>query len=200
MPGRGDGESRDGVPLTNLDKPLFDGANRTKRDLVEYLDGARDGIIPVLRGPAAVGDPGPPRQEAFMQKNVPKYTPSWVPTIKFWAETSNREVSYALCNDRRTLLWFANQRAVEYHPTLVRAERLLQHQRLQGVQDVLVVGRPVVRVARGLRPLDRGPESTRPLAREMRPAWIKAGDNASASACQGSSNRRGSGRLKVALP
>ena len=30
-----------------------------------------------------------------------------------------REVHYALCNDRRTLLWFANQRAVEYHPTLV---------------------------------------------------------------------------------
>jgi DNA ligase D-like protein (predicted polymerase) len=36
-----------------------------------------------------------------------------------WAETSKRDVSYALCNDRRTLLWFANQRAVEYHPTLV---------------------------------------------------------------------------------
>ena len=58
-----------------------------------------------------------------MQKNVPKYTPSWVRTVKFWAETSHRDVSYALCNDRRTLLWFANQRAVEYHPTLVRADR-----------------------------------------------------------------------------
>ncbi len=58
-----------------------------------------------------------------MQKNVPKYTPSWVPTVRWWAETSKREVSYALCNDRRTLLWFANQRAVEYHPTLVTAER-----------------------------------------------------------------------------
>ena len=58
-----------------------------------------------------------------MQKNVPKYTPSWIPTVKFWAGTSKREVSYALCNDRRTLLWFANQRAVEYHPALVRAER-----------------------------------------------------------------------------
>ena len=33
-------------------------------------------------------------------------------------------MDYALCNDRRTLIWFANQRAVEYHPTLVRAERL----------------------------------------------------------------------------
>jgi DNA ligase D-like protein (predicted polymerase) len=37
-----------------------------------------------------------------------------------WAERSKREVAYALCNDRRTLLWFANQRAVEYHVTLFR--------------------------------------------------------------------------------
>jgi DNA ligase D-like protein (predicted polymerase) len=58
-----------------------------------------------------------------MQKNVPKYTPEWVKTVTLWAEASKREVSYALCDDRRTLLWFANQRAVEYHPTLMRAER-----------------------------------------------------------------------------
>jgi DNA ligase D-like protein (predicted polymerase) len=58
-----------------------------------------------------------------MQKNVPKYTPDWVQTVSMWAEASKREVSYALCNDRRTLLWFANQRAVEYHPTLVRVDR-----------------------------------------------------------------------------
>lgn len=57
-----------------------------------------------------------------MQKNVPKYTPPWIATAKIWAESSQREVAYALCNDRRTLLWFANQRAVEYHPMLVRAE------------------------------------------------------------------------------
>ena len=58
-----------------------------------------------------------------MQKNVPKYAPDWVPTVSMWAESSKRDVSYALCNDRRTLLWFANQRAVEYHPALVRMER-----------------------------------------------------------------------------
>ena len=58
-----------------------------------------------------------------MQKNVPKYTPDWVATHDDWAESSKRNVTYALCNDRRTLLWFANQRAVEYHPTLVRADR-----------------------------------------------------------------------------
>jgi bifunctional non-homologous end joining protein LigD len=62
-------------------------------------------------------------QEAFMQKNVPKYTPDFVRTVDFWAEASHRNVSYALCNDRQTLLWFANQRAVEYHVTLVKADR-----------------------------------------------------------------------------
>jgi bifunctional non-homologous end joining protein LigD len=117
-------ESRDGVPLTNLDQPLFDGAGATKRDLVEYLDGVRDRLLPELEGRPLSVIRVHRGQEAFMQKNVPKYTPSWVPTVRFWAETSQRDVSYALCNDRRTLLWFANQRAVEYHPTLVPADRL----------------------------------------------------------------------------
>jgi len=112
-----------GVRLTNLDEELFEGARATKRDLVGYLDAVRDLIIPaladrplsvirVLRG-----------QAPFMQKNVPRYTPDFVRTVAMWAESSRREVSYALCNDRPTLLWFANQRAVEYHPTLVRAGR-----------------------------------------------------------------------------
>src|SRR3989454_9054722 len=117
------GESRDGVPLPNLDQPLFDGANATKRDLVEYLDRVRDRIIPVLADRPLSVIRVHRGQEAFMQKNVPKYTPEWVRTVEFWAEASKREVRYALCNDRRTLLWFANQRAVEYHPTLVRADR-----------------------------------------------------------------------------
>jgi bifunctional non-homologous end joining protein LigD len=115
------GEERDGVSLTNLDQSLFDGSDATKRDLVDYLDAVSGRILPVLTGrPLSVirilrG------QDAFMQKNVPKYTPSWVRTVRLWAESSKREVSYALCDDRRTLLWFGNQRAVEYHPTLMLA-------------------------------------------------------------------------------
>jgi DNA ligase D len=116
-------ESRDGVSFTHLDEALFDGSGATKRDLVDYLDGVSDRIIPVLEGRPLSVIRVHRGQEAFMQKNVPKYTPSWIPTVQFWAETAKRQVSYALCNDRRTLLWFANQRAVEYHPTLVRAER-----------------------------------------------------------------------------
>ena len=115
-------ETAGGVPLTNLDQPLFDGADATKGDLVDYLDAVADHILPELRGRPLSVIRARPGQQPFMQKNVPKYTPEWVPTVRLWAETSQREVAYALCNDRRTLRWFANQRAVEYHPTLVRAE------------------------------------------------------------------------------
>jgi bifunctional non-homologous end joining protein LigD len=114
---------RDGVSLTNLDQPLFDGSDATKRDLVEYLDAVSDRILPVLADRPLSVIRVLRGQAPFMQKNVPKYTPDWVSTVRIWAESSHREVSYALCNDRRTLLWFANQRAVEYHPTLVRGDR-----------------------------------------------------------------------------
>ncbi len=117
-------ETRDGVALTNLDQPLFDGAGASKRDLVDYLDAIHTRILPELRDrPLSViritrGQP------PFMQKNVPKSTPEWVATFPMWAEASQRTVNYALCNDRRTLLWFGNQRAIEYHPTLARVDRL----------------------------------------------------------------------------
>ncbi|HEY5017051.1 MAG TPA: ATP-dependent DNA ligase [Streptosporangiaceae bacterium] len=117
------GETRDGVSLTHLDQPLFDEAGATKGDLVEYLDAVGDRIIPQLAGRPLSVVRVRPGQPPFMQKNVPRYTPPWVATVPVWAEASKREVSYALCDDRRTLLWFANQRAVEYHPTLSLAAR-----------------------------------------------------------------------------
>jgi bifunctional non-homologous end joining protein LigD len=123
MNSTGGGDERDGVSLTNLDQALFDGAGATKRDLVDYLDAVRDRILPVLEDRPLSVIRVHRGQEAFMQKNVPKYTPDWVRTVRWWAESSKRDVSYALCNDRRTLLWFANQRAIEYHPALVRADR-----------------------------------------------------------------------------
>jgi len=115
------GEERDGVPLTNLDQELFPDAGATKRDLIDYLDAVRDRILPVLADRPLSVVRVLRGQDQFMQKNLPKYTPDWVARTEVWAEASHRQVSYALCNDRRTLLWFGNQRAVEYHPALMLA-------------------------------------------------------------------------------
>jgi len=114
-------EVRDGVEFSNLDQSLFDEAGATKRDLVDYLDGVRARLLPNLRDRPLSVIRVRPGQEKFMQKNLPKYAPDWIRTVTVWAEASHRDVAYALCNDRKTLLWFANQRAVEYHPTLMKA-------------------------------------------------------------------------------
>jgi bifunctional non-homologous end joining protein LigD len=111
-------EERDGVTFTHLDQELFDGANATKRDLIDYFDAVHARILPCLGDRPLSVIRIRPGQPPFMQKNLPKYTPEWVSRVQIWADASRREVSYALCNDRRTLLWFANQRAVEYHVTL----------------------------------------------------------------------------------
>lgn len=116
-------EERDGVRLTHLDDPLFDGAGATKRDLVDYLDAVSAVMLPGLVDRPLSVVRVRAGQDPFMQKNLPKYTPDWVASTTMWAERSRREIRYALCQDRPTLLWLANQRAVEFHVPLVRVDR-----------------------------------------------------------------------------
>src|SRR6266480_334016 len=96
-------EERDGVSMTHLDEPLFDGSGATKRDLVDYLDAVSGLILPELRGRPLSVIRVRAGQQPFMQKNLPDYAPPWVGSVTLWAESSRREVRYALCDDRRTL-------------------------------------------------------------------------------------------------
>ena len=116
----GEAVTCEGVTFSSLDSPAFDGAGVTKGELVAYLDAVADRIVPELAQRPLSVVRARPGQPPFMQKNLPRYAPDWIPRTSIWAHASHREVVYALCDDRRTLLWFANQRAVEYHPTLLR--------------------------------------------------------------------------------
>ncbi|MDP7722461.1 DNA polymerase domain-containing protein [Mycobacterium sp. TY814] len=118
------GEQRAGIDLTNLDQPLSPDAGASKRDLVDYLDAVADRMVPGLAGRPLTVLRVLRGRAPFMQKNVPKYTPDWVRTVAIWAEASHRQVHYPVCDDRRTLLWLANQRAVEYHPALGLADNI----------------------------------------------------------------------------
>ena len=113
-------EERTGVRLTNLDQPLYGDAGATKRDLVDYLDAVADRFVPVLAGRALSVVRILRGQDPFMQKNLPAYAPASIPTLDVPTQTGKRVVRYPVCDSRETLLWFANQRAVEYHPTLFR--------------------------------------------------------------------------------
>src|SRR3954463_12567536 len=114
-------EERDGFRLTSLDQPVGDGLGVTKGALVDYLDAVADRLVPQLAGRPLSVMRVRPGQPPFMQRNVSKGAPEWVRTVAVWSWGAHREVHQVLCDDRRTLLWLANQRAVEYHVPFFRA-------------------------------------------------------------------------------
>jgi DNA ligase D-like protein (predicted polymerase) len=120
-PERGTDDERAGVRLTSLDSPLGDGLEVTKGDLVDHLDAFADRLVPLLAGRPLSVMRVRPGQPPFMQRNVSKGAPEWVRTVAVWSWGAHREVHQVLCDDRRTLLWLANQRAVEFHVPFTRA-------------------------------------------------------------------------------
>jgi bifunctional non-homologous end joining protein LigD len=108
-------DERDGVRLTSLDSELGDGLGVTKGDLVDHLDAFADRLVPLLAGRPLSVMRVRPGAAPFMQRNVPKGAPEWVRTVPVWSASVSREIHQVLCDDRRTLLWLANQRAVEFH-------------------------------------------------------------------------------------
>ncbi|SDE83080.1 DNA ligase D, polymerase domain-containing protein [Blastococcus fimeti] len=113
-------EERDGVALSSLDSPLGDDLGVTKRQLVDYLDAVADRLVPHVAGRPLSVKRVRPGQPPFMQRNVSKGAPDWVRTEPMWSEGSHREIHQVLCDDRRTLLWLGNQRAVELHVPFFR--------------------------------------------------------------------------------
>ena len=114
---------RDGVSLTHLDEPLFDGAGATKRDLVDYLEAVAPLMLPdCAAGRCRSSGSGPGSGRSC--RRTCRTTRPVDPQRHHVGRILRREVRYPLCDDRRTLLWLANQRAVEYHPTLGLAGHL----------------------------------------------------------------------------
>ena len=114
------GEQRHGISLSSLDDELFAGAAATKRDLLDHLEAVAAVMLPGLEDRPLSVVRVRPGQPAFMQKNLPAYAPATVRRVPQWSEASHREVVYAVADDVATLVWFGNQRAVEYHVPLFR--------------------------------------------------------------------------------
>jgi bifunctional non-homologous end joining protein LigD len=115
-----------GVELSNLGKVFWPDEGLTKGDLIEYFEAVSGALLPAIRNrPLTVKRyPDGVKGQAFYQKNTPSYAPKWVKTVTLRAESAGRDVSYTLCNDKRTLKWLANQAAIELHPWLSRTDRL----------------------------------------------------------------------------
>ncbi|MDP2871434.1 MAG: non-homologous end-joining DNA ligase [Bacillota bacterium] len=112
------------LALTNLDRVLWPEDGLTKGDLIEYLvrmapvimPHVRDRPLVLTRYPAGIAG------ESFYQKNLPQGAPDWVPTYRHQGPSSEREISYVLCDHPAVLAWLGNQAAIEIHPWFSRTD------------------------------------------------------------------------------
>lgn len=106
------------MTITHPYKPLWPEAGVTKLDYIRYLlfvaspmlAYAKNRLLTVIRYPHGIHD------KHFYQKNAPEYAPPWIRT-SLWENTR-----YVLCNDQATLIWMANQAALEWHVSFHQAQ------------------------------------------------------------------------------
>lgn len=109
--------------LTNLDKALWPGSY-TKADLIAYYHEAAPYILPYVMDRPAVMNRYPDGIEgaSFYQKDCPAYAPDWIRTVAVEHNGGRKVVNYIVHKDRPTLIWLANQAAIEIHTWLSRAD------------------------------------------------------------------------------
>ncbi len=115
------------IRVTNLDKVLFpgrDGAKPiTKRDLLKYHLAIGPTLVPYLRdrGLTVQRFPNGIEQKGFWQKDLPKHAPEWV---RRWTYHHREEgpKDYPVVDEPATLLWLAQEAAIELHPWTSPAE------------------------------------------------------------------------------
>ncbi|MDQ3345330.1 MAG: DNA ligase D [Chloroflexota bacterium] len=124
-----DGIDREGIwhiagrelRVTNLDKVLFPGRDKdrpiTKRDLLRYHLAIGPTLVPYLadRGLTVQRFPNGVQAKGFWQKDLPKHTPTW---IRRWTYDHGAEglKDYPVVAEPATLLWLAQEGAIELHP------------------------------------------------------------------------------------
>ncbi|GAA3606657.1 hypothetical protein GCM10022223_23180 [Kineosporia mesophila] len=107
--------------LRNLDKVLYPSTGTTKGELLHYLTGVADLLLPHLKDRPATRKRWPDGVEGsitFFEKNVPRGAPKWLRDVTLPApgSTKDREmVTYPLIDDLAGLVWAANLAALELH-------------------------------------------------------------------------------------
>ncbi|MDA1360724.1 non-homologous end-joining DNA ligase [Glycomyces luteolus] len=103
------------LELSKIEKELYPRDHVSKGDIVEHCRAVAETMLPHLadrpltlrRFPDGIDDSG------FFQKHASGYFPDWVRTETMRAEGGT--VDYVVCDDEATLVYLANQAAIEFH-------------------------------------------------------------------------------------
>lgn len=102
------------LQLGNLDKPLFaDGT--TKAELISYYTALAPHLLPHLAGRTLtrVRYPDGTDTQGFFEKNLRRGAPDWI--ARATVDGSDTLVEYPVVDSTATLVWLANEAAIELH-------------------------------------------------------------------------------------
>jgi bifunctional non-homologous end joining protein LigD len=121
------------IKVSRLDKEFYPEDHLTKGDLIEHYRTVADAMVPHLAGrpltmrryPDGIGTSG------FFQKDASDYFPDWITTTTVQHRHGKPgAVDYVVCDDAATLVYLANQAAVEFHIWLSTTEDLERPDRM----------------------------------------------------------------------
>lgn len=119
------------IEITNPEKVLFPKSQITKKDLIEYYLNIADRMLPLIkdRPITMFRYPNGIAEEHFVQKNASDYFPKWIKTKSIQKEDKSH-ISMVICNDKKTLVYLANQACITPHIWLSRKDSLDKPDRL----------------------------------------------------------------------
>jgi bifunctional non-homologous end joining protein LigD len=121
------------ITVSHGEKTFFPDAGITKEQVVEYyrrvgpamLPGLADRPLTVQRFPDGIAGKG------WLQKSAAPHYPDWIATVEVDRKSGDGTTDYVLCQDTDTLLYLADQAAIEFHvwtsttAELTRPDRLV---------------------------------------------------------------------------
>jgi bifunctional non-homologous end joining protein LigD len=120
-----------GLPISHPEKVLFPDCGITKGELCRYYEQLASVMLPHLSGRPVTLErfPAGIDRKGFIQKDVVKGFPEWLPRVEVHGRArrtdgSNAAVHYALAREPRDLEWMANQNTVTLHVWASRVPEL----------------------------------------------------------------------------
>lgn len=112
------------VEISNPDKLIFQDKEITKLDMVKYYDKVSDRMLPFLKDRPLTLQRFPDGidTDGFYQKNAGEYFPDYIETVSIKTEEGTN--TQVICNNKKSLIYLANQGTVTFHIWLAKKDDL----------------------------------------------------------------------------
>ena len=112
------------VEISHPEKILFPQKKISKGQMAEYYESIAEKMLPYLkdRPLSLVRYPSGIKKQGFFQKNAAEYFPDYIKRVEI--ETEDGINTQVICNNKKSLVYLANQNTVEFHIWLSKKDKL----------------------------------------------------------------------------